>query len=346
MSDKLIPNTFQCPNAYLDELGTLLDDGEFKTLMYLVRHIYGWQDKIAKSRARLSLSKIANGFTTKEGNVYTGSGQSEQTVSRCLKALAKFGIIRQASKNNLANDGAEWELRPHSGIKFDELRARKTTKKDKTRTKTNTSIEAARAARRLNGSTSSESEGPLNRSTAGGLTVQPQVVERFNTTNPLKPNSNPLGGDAAIATIMESPNTSIAGSTESPTEDTHSTTYGNSHDSFCMPGKNSSQRMLYRLTQSGQEIDMVCEFLKLLPLKLSERTAKDNLSAAREILAGDGTVADMKRAWLDAKGRNGQRGFTVTDLWSLKGKTIALAAERKAKQAEVASTPAYQPEYN
>lgn len=124
-----------------------------------------------------------------------------------------------------------------------------------------------------------------------------------------------------------------------------STTYGNSHDLFCLPAKNPTQRLLHRLSQSGAEIEMVAAFLELLPLKLNTQTAKANLSAAREILYGDGTIADMKRAWLDSRGKGTQRGFTVTDLHSLKNRALALAAERKAMPV-ISTTSTLQPIYN
>jgi len=124
-------------------------------------------------------------------------------------------------------------------------------------------------------------------------------------------------------------------------------TRGKSGDPFCIPGGDPNGRLLNRLTTASGEIEVVQTFLELLPLKLSEPTAKTNLSAAREILTGGGTTADIRRAFKESKGKGGSdRGFTVTDLHSLKNRVIALAAERRAATEAALAAPVYTPVFN
>lgn len=118
------------------------------------------------------------------------------------------------------------------------------------------------------------------------------------------------------------------------------------YDGFSLPGSKPNDRLLNRLCKSSTEIVVVQTFLELLPLKLSEPTAKTNLSAAREILAGGGTADDVRRAFKESRPRGNDRGFTVTDLHSLKNRVLAMAAERRAKAETAETTPAYTAVFN
>jgi hypothetical protein len=318
MSDKLIPNSFQCPNSYIDDIGYLLTDGEFKTLLYVIRHVFGWQDKISRRRARISLSKIAKGFKTSDGNTYRGSGQSEQTVSSCLHSLAEFGVIKQTSSNNAKNEGAEWEICCYGDIKFDALLKRKDSKTEQAKARSNESMAAARTAARKertqNHSTASNGGVPQNGSTATGRAVLGQVVEPFYTTNPIKPNSNPNGANAPP--------------------------YQN-HEVFCIPSQNKNARLIANAQCTEREREILTAFIELSGIQLTTATLKTNLFAARQIVESGATVADVREAYADSK--RGNNGFTVTDLWSLSKVAAAKAGTRRRNEKP---SVIYEPVFN
>ncbi len=54
--NEFIPNSFQTPNVLVDRVMPLLKPEEYMALSFAVRHILGWEDKIARRRARISLS--------------------------------------------------------------------------------------------------------------------------------------------------------------------------------------------------------------------------------------------------------------------------------------------------
>lgn len=112
MSDSFIPNTFQTPNAIIDRLMFLLTDGEFRVLMYAVRHILGWKHKAKTLRGCISLSSFVDGFSydTPNGVVsYPGCGLGLNPVRNALKGLQKYRIL-EAIGDPTAK-GQEWELR-------------------------------------------------------------------------------------------------------------------------------------------------------------------------------------------------------------------------------------------
>lgn len=111
MSD-FIPNTFQTPNAIVDKLMFLLTDSEFRVLMYMVRHILGWQRKADSRRACISLSNFSEGFSypTPDGEVsYPGCGLNINPIRNALKELQKYRIVEAIGTPKAI--GQEWELR-------------------------------------------------------------------------------------------------------------------------------------------------------------------------------------------------------------------------------------------
>lgn len=113
-----IPNTFQKPNAVVDALMRFLTSDEYKVLDFAIRHIYGWQSKIAERKARLAISVFSTGYhyTDQTGQqVYCGgTGLSQDTIRRCLKSLESFGLMKrcktEAGKDDVTNDGQMWEI--------------------------------------------------------------------------------------------------------------------------------------------------------------------------------------------------------------------------------------------
>jgi hypothetical protein len=105
---KIIPNSFQTPNYYVDVLMELLTPEEFKVLSYASRRIFGFQ----KRKDRISLSQFTTGTTNDDNEkLDTGTGMSINTVRKCLASLSKYGIIRKIAPNNpKQNKGDMWTL--------------------------------------------------------------------------------------------------------------------------------------------------------------------------------------------------------------------------------------------
>jgi len=97
MSDhesKIIPNSFQTPNAYVDEAMYLLTPEEYKVLSFIDRHILGWQEKVMERKSAISLTMLVNGYQSKKtGRWFHGTGLSRPTVNKCLDALTAYGFV-------------------------------------------------------------------------------------------------------------------------------------------------------------------------------------------------------------------------------------------------------------
>ncbi len=120
---KIVPNTFQTPNAMVDDFMRYLTGEETKCYLVLVRKIFGWH----KEKDRIASSKIAE-FT----------GLSEDTVKDCMKSLTSFGLVIRVSENNPHdNHGIEWSIEMDDAkINTPAMEARKNKTKisDKNRT--------------------------------------------------------------------------------------------------------------------------------------------------------------------------------------------------------------------
>jgi hypothetical protein len=103
-----VPNSFQTPNAYVDEVMPYLTGEEFKVLTYAVRRILGFQ----KRQDRISISQFTDGTHSKDGGVLDkGTGLSIGTVKTCLKSLVDFGLMVRLDENDAkANEGVLWAL--------------------------------------------------------------------------------------------------------------------------------------------------------------------------------------------------------------------------------------------
>lgn len=110
MSDFII-NSFQTPNAIVDKLMELLTDSELRVLMYTVRHVLGWQNKIAKRKATISISNFVGGFsyTDNKGamHTYAGCGLKDAAVRDALQSLEKYRVLKSSGPTA---QGREWEL--------------------------------------------------------------------------------------------------------------------------------------------------------------------------------------------------------------------------------------------
>ena len=115
--DKFIPNSFQTPNAYVDEgIIALLTGDETKLLFIAIRHILGWADKRVTRQDNISLSQFQK-----------SSGLARKTVIEGMRRLARFNIVRMVKQGSPQdNEATLWELNlgQHGDINLDELEKR------------------------------------------------------------------------------------------------------------------------------------------------------------------------------------------------------------------------------
>lgn len=108
--NRILPNSFQTPNFFVDECMSLLTGNEYKCLSFVARKTFGWQ----KRSDRISKSQIA-----------AATGMNQETVDRSMNALMRFGLVIRVAENNLSNAGVEWALQTNDElIRFDLLHER------------------------------------------------------------------------------------------------------------------------------------------------------------------------------------------------------------------------------
>lgn len=118
MPDKkgIVPNSFQTPNAHVDHAMQFLSGDEYKVLNFAVRHILGWHDRVTDRKGRISLTTFCDGFTTKTGEHYGGTGLSRQGIVDIVERLDKWGLLIKDGEPTAAGQeytigiDPDWEL--------------------------------------------------------------------------------------------------------------------------------------------------------------------------------------------------------------------------------------------
>jgi hypothetical protein len=143
-----VPNSFQVPNLYVDEMFPLLDCEEQAMVIFACRRIFGWQ----KRTDRIAASQFAD-----------GCGIHIDTVTSRLKNLERFHILIQVSPNDFhKNEGPEWQLQLNdSAVDWDGLRARKTAKVESATRRTQAARDAAALKAQKTDPTLSDSPTPV-----------------------------------------------------------------------------------------------------------------------------------------------------------------------------------------
>lgn len=89
---RLIPNTTQTPNLYIDRAMALLTGAEFKTLLYAVRRIMGFH--LTSAQMGISQFMTGNGIIGHDGQpVETGTGLGKAAQMEACQALVGFGFL-------------------------------------------------------------------------------------------------------------------------------------------------------------------------------------------------------------------------------------------------------------
>lgn len=104
-----VPNSFQTPNGYVDDLMPYLTGEEYKVLIYATRRILGFQ----KRQDRISLSQFTDGTkSARDGRTLdSGTGLGKETVKKCLDNLVRFGVmVKEAENDPRTNEGTLWSL--------------------------------------------------------------------------------------------------------------------------------------------------------------------------------------------------------------------------------------------
>lgn len=143
---RFVPNSYQTPNAYVDDYLALLTGEEWKALSYAIRRILGFN----KRRDRISLSQFANGIRDKNDQPLDfGCGLSINTLRNVLKRLCEFGFLIRTSENDpIKNEGPEYELQlDDSKINLSLLLARDKHKTREAKSRTRKAITVMRAKR-------------------------------------------------------------------------------------------------------------------------------------------------------------------------------------------------------
>ncbi len=122
LQSKIIRDSFQTPNYFVDKCMGLLSGNEFMCLVFISRKTFGWQkpsDRIAKQQ------------------ITQATGLADDTVDKCIATLIEFGLVLRLSENNTANTGVEWALRKKDTlVRFDLMQKRKEEQKKSNRKKT------------------------------------------------------------------------------------------------------------------------------------------------------------------------------------------------------------------
>lgn len=129
--DRVIPNSFQTPNLYVDRAMQHLTDAELRCLIFATRHIFGWQDTIASRQNTISLSMFENGYEwkRKDGTVFMcgGCGLNRTAISKAVNSLCTFGLLEKVGE--ATQDGQTYHI--GEAPKWSDLEKRSAEKREK-----------------------------------------------------------------------------------------------------------------------------------------------------------------------------------------------------------------------
>jgi len=103
-----LPNSFQHPNFYIDQLDQYLTSEESRVLTKAIREILGWHNTIGSRTARIALSVFLEGkFDTKTGKQLCGGvNLSRKAIIAALDTLHKYKILQKVGPKTHPNGQA------------------------------------------------------------------------------------------------------------------------------------------------------------------------------------------------------------------------------------------------
>ena len=109
---KIIPNSFQYPNYFCDDLMWLLSGDEQKILLYTVRRIFGFH----KEKDNISLTQYCEGVTNRQGErLDYGTGLSRPATIHAIEMLVACRIILEIPEAH-SNAGKCYALQLDSNL--------------------------------------------------------------------------------------------------------------------------------------------------------------------------------------------------------------------------------------
>lgn len=203
-----IPNSFQTPNLLIDRLLPLLELSEFAVLMFVVRHILGWDD-VENRCTNLSLTAIEHGHRGQPG-----CGLSRPIIQGALQQLEGFGLLERVGKPS-SRRGQAWRLVfEEDAVKWDAMRTRRDERQEKnhqrTRQATQISSKKRKAKKELSvrptyqcsGTSHVPIEEPIGTSDVPPIGTS-HVPIRKTREIPLKTDGAPIGDEQPASTVSE-----------------------------------------------------------------------------------------------------------------------------------------------
>ncbi len=184
MKNELIPNSFQTPNAYVDDFMAFLTPEEYKVLSYAIRRIIGFD----KRQDHISLSQFTDGAILSDGQVRDyGTGLGREAVRNALDGLIRFNLlVKVADNDKKVNKGPLYAIQlDYSKVDYEGLIERASAKKSDQLERT----QAASAVRHQN----KEDTPYVGRTTPGTSDVPPPV--RPTDHPPYVPQTTPRTSD-------------------------------------------------------------------------------------------------------------------------------------------------------
>lgn len=132
--NRILPNTFQHPNIFVDRLMAYLTPEENTVLTFSVRRILGFQDNISSRRDKISLTQFVSGQKSlKDGTpLSNGCGMGVTAVRSALETLAKYKILLPTTEKPDPLSGQEYWLQENElAIDWDGLELRLVEKRDR-----------------------------------------------------------------------------------------------------------------------------------------------------------------------------------------------------------------------
>jgi DnaD/phage-associated family protein len=131
--NRILPNTFQQPNIFVDRLMYYLTPEENVVLTFAVRRILGFQDNISSRKDNISLSQFVDGITAKDGTpLSNGCGLGTTAVRAALATLEKYKILLPSTTKPDPRKGQEYWLQENElAINWDGLEERVAEKRAK-----------------------------------------------------------------------------------------------------------------------------------------------------------------------------------------------------------------------
>lgn len=163
-NSKIIPNSFQVPNYFVDTCMRYLHGNEMKCVTVISRKTFGWH----KSSDRISKSQLME-----------LTGLSKETIDEVMSNLVAFGLVIRVSENDARNRGTEWALQLDSDlIDIDAMIARQQQKRNTHRKQT-----ASARKTRLQKGGGDVQQSPLKKASVEQKTVAGGDVEHTGGGN-------------------------------------------------------------------------------------------------------------------------------------------------------------------